>query len=88
MSKTFTIEVLNKNEPPVTTHFKDTNSLLNFLDDFPLVKENSPIGTVVGVLSAFDHDAGQSLSFMLDDDANGRFQVERNGTCQSIPVSL
>lgn len=39
------------------------------------VDENSPAGTLVGLLSADDPDPGESFTFSLLDDAGGRFAV-------------
>lgn len=39
------------------------------------VEENSEAGTVVGVLSAVDPDAGDTAAFTLLDDAGGRFEI-------------
>jgi hypothetical protein len=37
--------------------------------------ENSPSGTVVGTLSATDPDAGDTFTYTLVDDAEGRFKI-------------
>ena len=42
------------------------------------VEENSEVGTVVGVLSAVDPNAGDTASFSLLDDAGGRFRIVGN----------
>lgn len=44
------------------------------------VSENAPINTIVGNLSATDEDTGQTLSFSLADDDNGRFGLNNNGS--------
>ncbi len=40
------------------------------------VNENAPTGTLVGAAFAFDPDAGDSLTYGLDDDAGGRFVID------------
>src|SRR5690606_26285944 len=40
------------------------------------VVENAAVGTVVGVVSATDPDAGDTLTFALLDDAGGRFTID------------
>lgn len=35
-------------------------------------------GTHIGVLSAVDPDQGQTTTFILQDDAEGRFWIDRN----------
>ncbi len=46
--------------------------------DSATVAENSANGTVVGILSATDPDAGDTLTFSLLDDAGGRFALSGN----------
>jgi len=62
-SETFTISVIDKNEPPTDISFAGT-----------AVPENAADGTVVGTLSGADPD-GDSLTFSLLDDAGGRFDI-------------
>ena len=83
MTKVFTVEVLNVNEPPVTIIFKDKNGQLSFGDNSPRVSENSRLKTAVCIVEAHDEDAAQKLTFSLDDDAGGLFQVEKSGICSS-----
>jgi Ca2+-binding RTX toxin-like protein len=40
--------------------------------------EGSPAGTVVGTLAALDPDSGETFSFALLDDAEGRFAIDGN----------
>ena len=42
------------------------------------VNENSSSGTIVGIVSSTDIDAGDSLTFSLTDNAGGRFAVDLN----------
>ena len=88
MNATFIIEVLNVNEPPVAIYFKDRGGQLSFQDNYPRVEENSAMNTVVGIVEGLDEDAGQILTFSLD-NVDGRFGVEAS-TCRatnSIDVS-
>lgn len=58
------INILDVNEPPVIN------------DQAFDIDENSPQGTVVGVLTAFDPDAGQSIFFdILGGNTNGAFAI-------------
>ena len=66
MEKSFVIEVLDVNEPPVSIHFTDQDGQLSFSQDHAHVNENSTIGTIVGSLKATDKDASQNLAFNLD----------------------
>ena len=66
MDKSFVIEVLNVNEPPISIHFTDKDGQLSFSQDYAHVNENSTIGTVVGTLQATDDDSSQNLTFKLD----------------------
>lgn len=84
MEKLFTIEVLNVNEAPVNINITSQGGQLYFPDGHPQVRENSPLGTVIGMLEALDHDANQTLSFKLDDDAGGKFTLGSSANCQTI----
>ena len=89
MNGTFTIEVLNVNEPPVAIYFKDRGGQLSFQDNYPRVEENSATNTVIGIVEGLDEDAGQILTFSLD-NVDGRFGVEAS-ICRAtnlIEVSL
>jgi Ca2+-binding RTX toxin-like protein len=61
----FTIQVADVNEAPV---------LLDLSND--KVIEGVPDGTVVGTVLAVDPDAGDSLTYALSDDADGRFAID------------
>jgi len=63
-SETFTISVIDKNEPPTDISFTGT-----------AVPENTADGTVVGTLSGTDLN-GDLLTFSLLDDAGGRFAID------------
>src|SRR5262249_7364251 len=60
--KTFTINLTNVNEAP-------TNASLSS----SAVAENAANGTIVGVVTGTDPDAGAVLTYALIDDAGGRF---------------
>lgn len=42
------------------------------------VTENAANGTVIGTVTGIDPDAGESFTFSLTDDANGRFAIDPN----------
>jgi RHS repeat-associated protein len=65
--KVFTVSVTNVNEAPISMGLSGQT-----------IEENSGTGTVIGLLSGTDPDLGDSLSFSLVDDAEGRFQVMGN----------
>ena len=66
MEKSFLIEVLDVNEPPVNVHFTDQGGQLSFSQDHAQVNESCAPDTVVGTLSATDVDQSQHLTFKLD----------------------
>lgn len=76
MTRNFSIIVLDVNEAPVSIELT-RNSVL----------ENSRLGAVVGILSAKDKDAVQSLTFKLDDDSSGKFSLPSNVTCLNSSLS-
>lgn len=65
--KTFTINVLNANEAPYNITLSNS-----------IVDENKSQGTLVGTLVGFDYDAGDSLTFSLQANDGGRFQINGN----------
>ncbi len=67
MEKEFVVTVTDQNEAPTSLTLTGTS-----------VAENSPGGTVVGVLSGTDPDAGDTLSYTLVDNAGGRFVLVGN----------
>jgi VCBS repeat-containing protein len=64
-SKTFTIAVADLNEAPSVSGLSASE-----------VAENAPGGTVIGSVFASDPDDGDTLSFALIDDADGRFVID------------
>ena len=84
MEKSFIIEVLDVNEAPVHINITSQGGQLSFPDGHAQVRENSRFGTVIGMLEALDHDANQTLTFKLDDDAGGKFTLGSTASCQTI----
>ena len=84
MEKSFTIEVLDVNEAPSRMNITSQGSQLSFQDGHAQIRENSAPGTKIGTLEAFDYDAGQNLTFNLDDDAGGKFKLGSRTNCWSI----
>ena len=84
MEKSFTIEVLDVNEAPISINITSQGGQLSFPDGHAQIRENSASGTKIGTLEAFDYDAGQNLTFNLDDDAGGKFKLASRANCQSI----
>jgi ELWxxDGT repeat protein len=62
----FTIRITNTNEAPTGVSLSSG------------VAENSPVGTLVGILGAFDPDANDTHTFTLIDDAGGSFTLSGN----------
>ncbi|MFB2608384.1 cadherin domain-containing protein, partial [Rhizobium phaseoli] len=56
--------------------------------DVASVAENSAVGTVVGLLSATDPDAGDALTLSLTEDAGGRFAVVGNQLVVNGPLDF
>ena len=63
----FTIAINNVNERPGAPSVSGQS-----------VPENSPVGTLVGLLSATDPDVGDSITYSLINNGNGQFQVNGN----------
>ncbi len=63
--ESFTITVGNQNEAPSDISLSATT-----------IAENSAQGAVVGLLTALDPDANDTASFILLDDAGGRFAID------------
>ncbi|XP_065840080.1 protocadherin Fat 4-like isoform X2 [Oscarella lobularis] len=82
VSKTFSIEILDVNEPPFDVNVTDEYGLMNFSRGMPRVDENTSKGTIIGKVVAKDYDANDTLMFFLDDDSGGHFALETT-TCQS-----
>ena len=78
------------NEAPIRINVTDENGQLKFPNDDPRVEELSPVGTVIGEIVALDHDENETLTFRLDDAADGRFSLGASASCKTItdkPVS-
>lgn len=75
MNRTFVIEVLDVNEPPIGIHLTDVGGQQNFSRDYAHIEENSDHGTAVGTLEVTDNDAFQSLTIILDDNPFGLFSL-------------
>ncbi|XP_062505201.1 protocadherin Fat 4-like isoform X3 [Corticium candelabrum] len=77
-TKSFTIKILDVNEKPTSVYISSD-----------LVKENSPINTVVGSLTTSDpdnlHKARQTFSYRIVDSANGRFKVDGDVVKVNVP---
>ena len=84
MEKSFTIEVLDVNEAPISINITSQGGQLSFPDGHAQIRENSPTGTTIGTLEALDHDAVQSLTFNFDDDAGGKFKLGFSLSCQTV----
>ena len=88
-SKTFTIEILNVNEPPFSMTFTSTGGQQSFANNAPKIDENSAKGTTVGTLIAYDPDALQKLIMGLDDSAGNRFSLKTSALlCTSVNVNV
>jgi Ca2+-binding RTX toxin-like protein len=67
----------------------DTNQAPTGIDlDNLSIQENSAIGTVVGTLSATDPDAGDTLTFTLLDNADGRFTIDGTNLVAAGPLDF
>ncbi|MEO8497492.1 MAG: cadherin domain-containing protein, partial [Planctomycetota bacterium] len=64
---TFVVSVVNVNEPPIDLDLSSSN-----------IDENSPVDSVIGLLSATDPDADDAHAFTLVNDAGGRFKIDGN----------
>ena len=73
MEKDFVINVLNKNEAPISLTFLSTGAAVSFYSDNPTIPENTAIGTVAGTIQAEDVDQSQTLSFTMVKNAGGLF---------------
>src|SRR5690606_36491655 len=52
------------------------------------VKRTAASGTVIGELTAIDRDAGDTSTFLLIDDADGRFLLSGNSLVLAGPLDL
>ena len=66
---TVTLNIVAQNDAPSTLTLDNAS-----------IAENSATDTVVGNLSATDADSGDSFTFSLLDDADGRFKLSTTGT--------
>ena len=81
------IMIEDVNESPTMIELVSTNGQLKFPKNAARVNENSPAGTIVGTLTAYDQDAVESLTFSLDNDADGAFAVESSTSCSNASVN-
>ncbi len=65
LNRSFTVAIEDINEPPTSVSLSAQS-----------VKDKAPAGTVVGIASATDPDAGETLTYALTDDAEGRFAID------------
>ena len=66
--ETFTVNLTNANEGSSDLTWSGSHS----------VTENAANGTSIGSVGATDPDAGETFSYQLSDDADGRFTVDPN----------
>ena len=55
-----------------------------FTPDYPLVDENTKVGSKLGTVNGFDGDYSSTLSFLLDDDSNGTFSLQTSARCRNV----
>jgi hypothetical protein len=67
LEKSFTIHILNANEPPTSISLSDS-----------IIAENSPSGTLIANITGSDPDSSDVLSFSIHDDKNHDFAVHNN----------
>ncbi|MBL8659863.1 MAG: cadherin domain-containing protein [Rhodospirillales bacterium] len=73
LNQSFTVELEDINEPPTSVSLSAQS-----------VEDKAPGGTVVGVASATDPDAGETLTYALTDDADGRFAIDAESGVVSV----
>ncbi|WP_201274275.1 cadherin repeat domain-containing protein, partial [Microvirga brassicacearum] len=66
-TKTITINVNNVNERPTDLNLSTQN-----------VDENTPGGTSIGTLTGIDQDVGNTFTYTLMNDPDGKFQISGN----------
>lgn len=76
-TETFALSVNNVNEPPTGIGFSASS-----------IDENSPADSLIGVLSPSDPDNGDTHTFTLTDDADGRFALAGNELRVADPTLL
>ena len=69
----FVIEISDAAEPPINITL-DSNTIL----------ENSPLRTTIGIVTAYDMDTDETLTYQLDDDARGKFILLQDGDNQVL----
>ncbi|HRK31510.1 MAG TPA: cadherin domain-containing protein [Tepidisphaeraceae bacterium] len=70
----------NPDDAPITLSINDVNEMPTGATLSPdSVNENAANGTLVGTVSGQDPDGGDSLTYLLADDAGGRFAVNSAG---------
>ena len=81
VTRTFRIDVTDVNEGAITPVI-DSDAATN------AVAENQPVGATVGIVAfADDPDGTDTVSYLLDDDAGGRFVIDPNdGTVTTAVV--
>ena len=67
LDKSFIIDVLNRNDAPTAVHLSQTS-----------IKEDSPVGTFVGIFSTVDEDTADGHDYDLLNNANGAFALFGN----------
>jgi hypothetical protein len=67
VEKILTVSITNINEAPSGITLSQTST-----------EENTPSGTVIGILNATDPDIGDTLTYALVNDADGRFSIDGN----------
>ena len=75
------------NESPTKIELVSKGGQLSFPKNAARINENSPVGTVVGMLIAHDEDAVESLSFSLDDSAKGAFMADSSPSCSNTTIN-
>lgn len=53
-----------------------------------IIQENAASGTIVGVLSTVDPDAGDTATYILTDDADGRFAISGSNLVVAGPIDF
>ncbi|MBB4042129.1 hypothetical protein GGR34_003814 [Microvirga flocculans] len=75
--KAFTVAVTNVNEAPTDIALSGAT-----------VSENAASGTVIGALSADDPDAGETFTYAIQSDPDGKFEIVGNQLKVKAGVSL
>ncbi|XP_065192577.1 cadherin-23-like [Sycon ciliatum] len=91
---TVLVRTTDSGSPPLFADFT-INITLRDINDRPRklqlsdyrVHENQPVGTVIGMLSGFDEDAKQHLSYVLSNDNGGKFKIVGNELQKAMPAN-